>query len=619
MSQGFRSIKRSRGVPFAFKLAVSYVLVVLVAALGLGWLGNQYLQEVPARRLAGHAETVANMLAAMASAAPDLLWSPLFENQVREVSEESGLQLLVFRGDGRLLASPGPASEYVRWWDESPVMQQARLYGEARWKEGGSEESTRRIIVQPIRIAWENIGYVVAEVSMESLAQERWALAWKFLGVSAGGVGLALLLGLVLAGKVTNPLRQIVRRCEAIAEGDWASPMKLSEGGDFGLVNQTIEEMAAKLVQQRADAEKRREHLEKLLALLQDAVLVVAGPGLRLVFCNARAADYFFPDRYVQRGTSLAEAISCPALLEQLETIVHEGMARRMDVQWESQNGEDRFGVLYATPLDEDEEELQFLLVVHEVTDAVRFETLRRDFASNVSHELKTPIAAIGAILDVLIEEQGIEDFQVRRNFLARLRNQNERMLRLVQELLTLSKLESGSNVLEFKRVEACTVMNAAEETFRRFAETRRIRLSFHLAPDLRPVWGDPVALEVMLNSLIDNALRYTHEGGEVRVSVEPADERTARFTVSDNGPGIPRGDRARIFERFYRVESSRSRERGGSGLGLAIVKHLVEAHGGAIELDSEPGHGSAFSLLLSFAHASWSMFAEGDRRQLSN
>ena len=586
-------------VPFAVKLVASYLLVVSLSSLGLGWLGLRYLQSTPVARKIEHAQTVTQMQGAMISAAPGILWSPLLPTQVQKVSEESGLQLWVFRGDGKLLVSPQNGEGHEASWDADEIFAFAQQDGDGNHAASTDEGwQSFEPIVQPIRVGADTIGFIVARFSLADIRAQQAELLWQFGAIFLGGSAVALLVALLLARTVTRPLEQIVRRCLAISNGDYDVPGETHSRDEIGLVHRTVEAMAARLIQQRTESERRRARLDELLALLQDAVLLIDTSRGVLTFANQRAQQLLLEGNARARGTALPDVFSAE-ILAQLQEALSSAPAPAREIIWKDDSGKERFGQLHTTPLEGSAEESEFLLVVHEVTDAHRFETLRREFASNVSHELKTPITAIGAILDALLEEGGADDPEARAYFLPRLRLQNERLFRLVQELLTLSKLENESDVLEFKQVDAGEVLAKAEETFHRVAEAREIALIFAPPAVPRALWADATALDVMLNSLIDNALRYTQKGGRVRVSVLPSEDSFACLRVEDNGPGIAIVDQNRVFERFYRVEGSRHREPGGSGLGLAIVKHLAEAHGGGIELTSSLGSGSQFSLRI--------------------
>jgi len=241
-------------------------------------------------------------------------------------------------------------------------------------------------------------------------------------------------------------------------------------------------------------------------------------------------------------------------------------------------------------------------LVLHDISDLRHLERVRRDFVANVSHEFKTPLTAIQGFAETLLGG-ALEDEQNNRRFVEIMRNHSARLARLTDDLLELSRIEAGRTELARRAVGLHGIVAACAETMRPRLELKRLKFEMRLPADLPEVKADPRRLREILQNLLDNAVQYTPEGGEIWVEGETrgdaADSRQVIVTVGDTGIGIPHAEQRRIFERFYRVDAARSREAGGTGLGLSITKHLVESHGGQIWVESEVGMGSRFSFSL--------------------
>jgi len=233
------------------------------------------------------------------------------------------------------------------------------------------------------------------------------------------------------------------------------------------------------------------------------------------------------------------------------------------------------------------------VIVLHDNTDLRRLERVRRDFVANVSHEFKTPLTAIQGFAETLLGG-ALEDEKNRRRFLEILLEHSRRLARLTDDLLELSQIEAERFELEIRPFQVNELLESCMETTRLRAVEKRLALSVECAPGLPPIAGDRRRLGVVLQNLVDNAVQYTPSGGRIKVLARCEDNEVL-LTVSDTGIGIPKAEQARIFERFYRVDTARSREAGGTGLGLAIAKHIVEAHGGRIWVESELGQGSSF------------------------
>ena len=226
-----------------------------------------------------------------------------------------------------------------------------------------------------------------------------------------------------------------------------------------------------------------------------------------------------------------------------------------------------------------------------------RLEQIRRDFVANVSHELKTPIAAVRGLVETVIDDRKMTD-EDRERFLAKIRNQSMRLSSIVTDLLTLSQLESGNGMLETGLLDLCEVVRSTVTSLAQTAEARNIRVEVRLPEDPVRLLGDEDALSQVISNLLDNALKYSPRDAAVWIRLRQENGK-AVIEIQDRGVGIEPRDRDRIFERFYRVDKARSRELGGTGLGLSIVKHIVLAHGGAVDVESSPGAGSTFRVLL--------------------
>ena len=242
------------------------------------------------------------------------------------------------------------------------------------------------------------------------------------------------------------------------------------------------------------------------------------------------------------------------------------------------------------------------LVMVEDRTEARRVDAVRRDFVANVSHELKTPVGAMSLLAEALVD--AADDPEAVRRFAGRMQHESERLTRLVQDVIELSRLQGHDPLEAPTLVSLDDVVAEAVDRSRLTAEVRDITLVSGGVSGLK-VMGDSRQLVTALGNLVDNAVRYGPTGSRVAVSVAEVDDesgRVAELSVTDEGPGIAEAERNRIFERFYRVDSARSRDTGGTGLGLSIVKHVAAGHGGEATVWSAEGTGSTFTLRLPVA-----------------
>lgn len=356
------------------------------------------------------------------------------------------------------------------------------------------------------------------------------------------------------------------------------------DGGPRAELPAEVEVMGSLLLEREARrrAGEREQPERELLAAVPDAAAVVGTDG-RVRVSNT-AFDGLAPGGRAA-GLTVLEATRAAELSEATRRAL-EGTARRLEVSL----GRQIFLGL-ATPLLRGE----VLLVLRDVTDARRIEASRKTFVANASHELRTPVSTIAGAAETLLAG-ALSNPERSREFVEIIHRQAQRLTNLVRDLLDLSRIESGQWSVEVGRVELEPAFRRALEPVAAAAGRKRIELRLDVSPGLA-ARADPRALEQVLVNLLDNAVKYTPEGGAVGMAAAADGDRVV-VSVSDTGPGIAPHHLPRLFERFYRVDPGRSRESGGTGLGLAIAKHLVQAQGGEIGVESGPG-GSRFWVKL--------------------
>ncbi len=351
------------------------------------------------------------------------------------------------------------------------------------------------------------------------------------------------------------------------------------------------------------DAVEQRLRAEKaILEALPDPLLLIDA-SRRVVRANAAAADLFGGS---PEGRDLATAIRHPAVLAAADGVLA-GEATRA-VEFAQAMPVAREFVARMMRLDLDPAPLDgivALLSLHEVTAIKRAERMRADFVANASHELRTPLSTLVGFVETL-QGPARDDQEARDRFLAIMRDQAHRMARLVEDLLSLSRIEQDEHTPPTARVELIPLVRATAETMEMKAKSRGSSIDLVIAEGLPPVQGDSDQLAQVVQNLIDNAIKYGRRGTPVAIilaasprGILPGGRAGVALAVSDQGEGIPREHLSRLTERFYRVDPARSRAMGGTGLGLAIVKHIVARHRGLLEIDSKVGQGSTFTIHL--------------------
>jgi two-component system phosphate regulon sensor histidine kinase PhoR len=220
---------------------------------------------------------------------------------------------------------------------------------------------------------------------------------------------------------------------------------------------------------------------------------------------------------------------------------------------------------------------------------------VRRDFVANVSHELRTPLTAVRGYVEALMEESANP---TQRKFLEVIERHAGRMERLVRDLLRLARLDAQQETAEPSRCDVESLFRSVVSDLAAPIERQKVRVDINVASDACVLQVDPIKLHDALRNLVENAVNYSPEGGRIELAAR-VEGQSVGLTVADDGPGLPESEVNRVFERFYRVDKSRSRDPGGTGLGLSIVKHLVELHGGRVEAGNRPRGGAIFTILL--------------------
>jgi two-component system phosphate regulon sensor histidine kinase PhoR len=338
--------------------------------------------------------------------------------------------------------------------------------------------------------------------------------------------------------------------------------------------------------------------------------LLLLDAGRRIVHAND-AAVKLLGDRLIDRD--LAGALRNPSVLAATDAVLRGGDGSRV-VEFEMPSPIERHLSARIAPLAPPTAEgAAAVLLLHDLTDMKRSERLRADFVANASHELRTPLASLVGFIETL-RGPARDDTAARERFLSIMAEQAARMSRLVDDLLSLSRIEMNEHRAPTGEVNIANVLQSVADTLEQRAEARRMTFAFNLPPNLPAVMGDSDELTQVFQNLFDNAIKYGSPGTAIEVSAFPSPrslpatrtgQRSAAVAVAvkDHGPGIGRDYIPRLTERFYRVDPARSRELGGTGLGLAIVKHIVSHHRGALDIDSEPGEGSIFTVHLPVAN----------------
>ncbi len=349
----------------------------------------------------------------------------------------------------------------------------------------------------------------------------------------------------------------------------------------------------------RQQHEQARAHefaqQQALFNSMSEGVLVLDADGrVRLV---NQALERLFGVTGDLRGRTVMEALRLHQVQELVNRTLVKGQVEEFELELPDLDCARSLQVNSAVVLGPDGRHQGLILVCHDLTRLKQLENTRREFVANVSHELRTPLSMIKGYVETLID--GAKDKpEVATKFLQTIEKHADRLTYLIEDLLTISRLESGQIVMNLQRAELRGVAERVITDLESRATAKQMKLLNEIPADLAAN-ADTERLQQVLFNLVDNAIKYGCAGGNVVIGARGNDKKQIELWVRDDGPGIPPEAQPRVFERFYRVDKARSRDAGGTGLGLAIVKHIVQSHGGEVWVESEPGRGATFFFTL--------------------
>ncbi|MEO8348733.1 MAG: ATP-binding protein [Acidobacteriota bacterium] len=424
-------------------------------------------------------------------------------------------------------------------------------------------------------------------VSAQHLEESEAAYLWEGRAAILAASALMFLIGAVAAARLSRPIDEITRAAAAIAAGDYGRALPAIESEPLRQLGRALQRMKDSLVAALARAESERRLTAMVFERLPDG-LVIVDDRLHVLESNERFAHMTGVPS--PAGRALYDLLRLRSLFELFEKTLRTGETSHLtarlsdDVVWE----------VLVFPLPPGSRAAA-VGVLRDITRLERTEAMRRTFVADVSHELRTPISSIAAAAETLGD--GGTDGAETQELVGVIRRQSERMRELIDDLTDLAQIESGAIALEKEVVVLSSLLREVAQDLAAAARERQIDIVVS-GDDSATVPADRRRLAQVARNLLDNAVKFSpnESSVELRAFAEPG---RVGFSVADRGPGIPKAERDRIFQRFYQVDRSRSKSRPGSGLGLSIVKHLVQLHGGSIDVEGNVGEGTLFVVRL--------------------
>jgi two-component system phosphate regulon sensor histidine kinase PhoR len=574
-----------------FRMKLFVASVALMAGVGAAcvlYLHRELersLEERADATLASHADTVRLLAETSAvTSSPDAL-----QRACTDLAATQGTHVAILAPDRSVLCDSGHALDtQARREDYRAQPEIAAAFAGRRSRARRYSPSFEAEMVHEAVPFAHPAGCGVVRVSVRTadMVADAARMRVPFLVTALLGILGALLVSWIASHMLSRTLRSLVTSAHALAEGERHGNAEVHSLDELGGLAGSLDRVADDIEATVAALATERARLEGVLEGMSEAVLMLDRER-RVVLSNSAAARLLGLAGN-PAGQPFIELVRAPAIHRLLAEA-----AEPSACEFELPGVPARRVLAQVTPSREGSD---CVVVMYDVTSIRQLETVRRDFVANVSHELRTPVTIIRANAETLLDGAMSDPVHGPR-ILEALHRNAERLSRLVDDLLDLARLEASRFQLESDEIAVQGAVQGAVDSVERAAQAKDIRIELDVDPALR-VRADDKALDQILVNYLDNAVKYTPGGGRVRVSAHRREDKV-RIEVIDNGPGISPQHRARIFERFYRVDPGRSRAMGGTGLGLSIVRHLAETLDGDAGMEPAQPHGSIFWVSL--------------------
>jgi two-component system phosphate regulon sensor histidine kinase PhoR len=583
---------------FKLKLIFSYVLVILVSFGFIAYFLDKNLEENSLLNiqssLISQARLIENQISPETIKKEDI---PSLETLVKILSPKANCRITIINPVGKVLADSEKTQE------EIPQMENHLNRPEVKTALSGSIGSDTRYsptlkidmlyVALPLKEKNTTIGVLRLALTLEKVQKTLSAIRRVVLLGLLFALGLAFVLGSIVAGRTVKPINRMIRVSRKFSEGDFSRRIIQPSKDEIGELAATLNKMAQDIENKIKEINTQNQKLAAIFNSMIEGVMVIDKAG-HIVSINPTVEKIFDVLKSDVEGKVFLEAIRNNDISEVINAILKVGkpISKEISLIYPIR----RIFEVNATPIFDNDAIGGCLVVIHDITEIRRLETVRQDFVANVSHELKTPLTSIKGFVETLLEG-ALDDKENNRNFLKIIQDHTGRLHKLVDDLLSLSHLESKEIMLEKKSFNLRQQLEEVISAFKSQLKKMKIEIENKLPASIF-ISADKDSIEQVFTNLIDNAIKFNKEKGTIHIYAQEVNGKIKVF-VEDSGIGIPEKDIPRIFERFYRVDKARSRELSGTGLGLSIVKHIIELHGGSVGLESTEGFGSKFWFIL--------------------
>jgi len=563
----------------------TYLLIIIVTVLVVSFVVGKQVRAVLEEKVEEELLTYARLI--------DNSSEKEIESGVKRLAGISGSRVTIIDPSGKVLADSVVDATTTENHLDRPEVQEARVKGSGRSVRVSRTTNVETMYVSIVSRTAEPGGYIRLARPLKEVGGSIRALNISLLTSILILSVISVLLAFFFAYRFSKPINQMEEFTEKLRDGKTTGSLYLKEGGEMQQLASNINYLVRELQIQISAANEEKSKVLAAFASMSEGVLVLDIEN-RIEAFN-RAFRNMIGSRYGEiRGKTLLEAFRSTDLQDFYERFIatENPISKVINIQEPVPRV---FEITISTIKGLPHNDRKTMLVFHDVTRIKKLEKMRADFVANVTHELKTPLTAVLGFIETL-QAGAIDDRETAGKFLDVIDRQTSRLNRLIDDLLVISNIELGEMKFYFEGVSLGDSVNTALSMVEHKAREKELQIKKDIPENLPLVRADRDRLVQIFLNILDNAVKFNNPGGEVAVSASERDGGV-EVRISDTGIGIPLSEISRLGERFYRVDKARSRELGGTGLGLSIVKHLMIAHEGRMDIESQLGHGTAVSL----------------------
>lgn len=595
-----------------FKIVFVFIVLLLVA---LELIGAYFVKQLETKLTDNFQEERRLQVGFLDNALQPLLKDD--ENLNMNMDEEISRLLTDFSGNGVLEAQViNPKNHIIGTSDSTNQsivgknsndrdVQQALLLSSKITNQYKDQVTNDRIwkLVSPI-IADDGsnkvLGVISLKTNIETVYQQIEEITLIFLNASLISMGLTVLLALFISRAITKPITEMTNQTVQMTGGNYSGQVKIYGEDELGQLSLAINDLSIKVEDAQESTEAERRRLNSVLTHMTDGVIATDRRG-KIIIINEMALEMLNTSQEEAVGQSILKI-----LRKEDEFTLRNLLKNDQELSFDFSTPENPLILQGGFSLIQRETGFisGIVCVLHDVTEQEKNERERRDFVSNVSHELRTPLTSMRSYLEALIDGAW-QDPEIAPKFLQVTQEETDRMIRMISDLLNLSRMDSGNSTLDLEYVNINRLFNHVLDRFDMMIQAAgHLDRTYTIEREItnRQIWieVDTDKMIQVFDNIMNNALKYSPEGSVIRCSLKETHDNVI-ISITDKGLGIPKKDLPHIFNRFYRVDKARARSMGGTGLGLAISKEVVERHHGKIWVDSIDGEGTTFYILLPY------------------